>query len=102
MEGVRMLDSNANPKDFYKIGTGWVFDTVNNKGYIVKRERTRRGYYNGRVVDFVPAFELKKTADGVYKSIVKVSVPAGVLRKAVEMAQLKDEGKLKLRKREYR
>ena len=101
MEEISMLDKNANPKDFYKIGTGWVFDTVNNKGYIVKREKTARGY-NGKILDFIPAFELIKTADGKYKSVIKVTVPAGVLRKAVEMAQLKEQGKLKTRRRVYR
>lgn len=96
-----MLDNNANPKDFYKIGTGWVFDTANNKGYIVKREKTARGY-NGKILDFTPAFDLIKTADGKYKSVIKATVPAGVLRKAVEMAQLKEEGNLEVRKRRYR
>lgn len=96
-----MLDKNANPNAFYKIGTGWVFDTENNKGYIVKREHTRRGY-NGKVIDFIPAFELIKSADGKYKNVIKEAVPAGVLRKAVEMAQLKEQGKLKTRKRGYR
>jgi len=97
-----MLDKNANLENLYKIGTGWVFDTENNKGYIVKRERTSRGYYNGRVIDFIPAFELQKTADGKYNSRIMLTVPAGVLRKAVEMAQLKEKGNLEARKRRYR
>ena len=96
-----MLDRDADTTMIYKIGTGWVFDAEHNKGYIVEREKTKRGY-KGRVVDFIPAFKLKKDTGNEYKSDIMIAVPAGILRKAVEIAQLKEQGKLEVRKRGYK
>lgn len=96
-----MLDINVNTNMVYKIGTGWVFDADSNKGYIVEREKTKRGY-NGKVVDFTHAFNIRKDANNGYRSEILIAVPAGILRKAVEIAQLKEQGKLEVRKRRYR
>ena len=95
------MESKVDLTKVYKIGTGWVFDTENNRGYIVKREKTKRGY-NGKIIEFVPAFELVETADGSYRSVIERAVPAGAIRKAVEIVQLKEQGQLEERKRSYK
>lgn len=70
---------NLDSESLYKIGRYYVFDTNTCKGYKVIRNTS------GSVVGFQMVFEIRLENGEIYRAETYEEVPAGIVRKAINL-----------------